>query len=224
MLALTAQRGDFAIRTDINSTFVLSTNSPSTLADWKEIVTPTDGIVSVAGLTTATISTSALLTALGLNTGDTPQFAGINVGNASDTTITRSSAGVLAVEGAIILTQTSPVANSPTLNNAITVESSANNSSTNFAIDLANGTLQVITLTGNWVPNTGWPAAAAGQFFRLIVKQDGTGSRTITWPSSVKWPSNTAPTITATASKADIFDFSSDGTNWFGVTAGQVYL
>lgn len=37
-----------------------------------------------------------------LGTGDSPQFAGINVGNASDTTITRSSAGVLAVEGGII--------------------------------------------------------------------------------------------------------------------------
>jgi hypothetical protein len=111
-----------------------------------------------------------------------------------------------------------------TLRDAITVESSANNSSTNFAIDLANGTVQVITLTGNWVPSTGWPTATAGQGFRLIVKQDGTGSRTITWPSSVKWPASTAPTITATASKADIFDFESDGTNWFGVVAGQAYL
>ncbi len=34
-----------------------------------------------------------------LGTGDSPQFAGINVGNASDTTITRSAAGVIAVEG-----------------------------------------------------------------------------------------------------------------------------
>lgn len=34
-----------------------------------------------------------------LGTGDSPQFAGVNVGNASDTTITRISAGVIAVEG-----------------------------------------------------------------------------------------------------------------------------
>lgn len=32
-------------------------------------------------------------------TGDTPQFAGLNIGHATDTTITRSSAGVIAVEG-----------------------------------------------------------------------------------------------------------------------------
>lgn len=36
---------------------------------------------------------------LGLGTGDSPQFAGINVGHATDTTITRSGAGDIAVEG-----------------------------------------------------------------------------------------------------------------------------
>ena len=35
----------------------------------------------------------------GVATGDSPQFAGVNVGHASDTTITRVSAGVIAVEG-----------------------------------------------------------------------------------------------------------------------------
>lgn len=39
---------------------------------------------------------------LGLGVTDSPQFAGINVGDASDTTITRSAAGVLAVEGGVI--------------------------------------------------------------------------------------------------------------------------
>lgn len=39
----------------------------------------------------------------GLTTADSPQFAGINVGNASDTTITRASAGVIAVEGSNVL-------------------------------------------------------------------------------------------------------------------------
>lgn len=35
----------------------------------------------------------------GVDTDDSPQFAGINVGHATDTTITRVSAGVIAVEG-----------------------------------------------------------------------------------------------------------------------------
>jgi hypothetical protein len=47
MLALTAERGDVAIRTDINKTFILSTDSPTTLPDWKEILTPAGGVTSV---------------------------------------------------------------------------------------------------------------------------------------------------------------------------------
>lgn len=42
---------------------------------------------------------AAQRTTLGVGTSDSPQFAGINVGAATDTTITRVSAGVIAVEG-----------------------------------------------------------------------------------------------------------------------------
>lgn len=49
MLALTAERGDVAIRSDINKSFILSTDSPGTLADWLELRTPTDTVTSVDG-------------------------------------------------------------------------------------------------------------------------------------------------------------------------------
>ncbi len=41
---------------------------------------------------------------LGLDTDDSPQFAGINIGHASDTTLARVSAGVVSIEGSNILT------------------------------------------------------------------------------------------------------------------------
>lgn len=41
---------------------------------------------------------------VGLTTADSPQFAGVNIGHASDTTITRVSAGSIAVEGVSLLT------------------------------------------------------------------------------------------------------------------------
>lgn len=47
----------------------------------------------------ANLSAADVRTALGLATTDSPQFAAINVGNASDTTITRAAAGVIAIEG-----------------------------------------------------------------------------------------------------------------------------
>jgi len=48
MLALTAQRGDVAIRTDVPKAFILASDSPTTLADWKEIPA-TGAVVSVNG-------------------------------------------------------------------------------------------------------------------------------------------------------------------------------
>jgi hypothetical protein len=50
MLALVAERGDMAIRTDNGKTYVLSTDSPTTLADWKELVAA-GTVTSVAGKT-----------------------------------------------------------------------------------------------------------------------------------------------------------------------------
>lgn len=71
MLALTAQRGDVAIRSDIGKTFILSTDNPGTLADWLEVVT-TGAVSSVAGRTGAVVLTK---TDVGLanvdNTADT---------------------------------------------------------------------------------------------------------------------------------------------------------
>jgi len=50
MLALTAQRGDMAIRADNGFTYVLSSDSPTTLADWKQI-TAAGSVTAVAGKT-----------------------------------------------------------------------------------------------------------------------------------------------------------------------------
>lgn len=72
MLALSAQQGDVAIRSDLNKSYILSTNSPSTLADWKELLTPTDTVSSVDGRTgTVTLSDLYAPYSLVASTGDT---------------------------------------------------------------------------------------------------------------------------------------------------------
>jgi hypothetical protein len=57
----------------------------------------------------------------------------------------------------------------------------------------------------------------AGASYTLIVKQDGTGSRTLAYDSAYKWPSGTAPVLTTTANATDILTFITDGTNMYGV-------
>lgn len=107
-----------------------------------------------------------------------------------------------------------------TFTNGYTEEVATANTSSAYTIDLANGSFQILTLTAN--ATITMPTATAGRSFILLLKQDGTGSRTVTW-SSVRWPGGTAPTLTTTASRQDIFSFFSDGTNWYGATAGQNY-
>ena len=56
---------------------------------------------------------------------------------------------------------------------------------------------------------------ATGQFISLAVIQDATGSRTLTWNSVYEFTADTAPTLTTTASKADLFVFRYNGTVWY---------
>jgi len=68
------------------------------------------------------------------------------------------------------------------------------------------------------------PASGTAYGFSLKVVQDASASGyTVTWPTSVDWPSATAPTLTSTASAVDQFVFYTHdgGTTWYGFTAGQ---
>lgn len=130
-------------------------------------------------------------------------------GGTGVTTSTGSGANVLG---------TNPSITNPTVTNYVETRFTAN-SSTAITLNLANGTMQDITLTGS--ATITMPTATAGKSFVLLLRS-GAGSYTVTW-STVKWPSGTAPTVTTTASRMDIYSFYSDGTNWYGTTVGQNY-
>jgi hypothetical protein len=75
-----------------------------------------------------------------------------------------------------------------------------------------------VTLAGNRTlsaPSGTTPIA--GQFVSLLIIQDGTGSRTITWNAVYEFAADTAPTLTATASLGDLFTFRYNGSKWLEV-------
>ena len=75
-----------------------------------------------------------------------------------------------------------------------------------------------VTLGGNrTISAPSGTTPAAGQFIAITVIQDGTGSRLLTWNSAYEFTADTAPTLTTTASKADLFVFKYNGTVWHEV-------
>jgi len=86
--------------------------------------------------------------------------------------------------------------------------------------DLSKGGLQEVTLGGN--RTLAVSNVSVGQCFVIDLIQDGTGSRTVTWFTTIKWTDGTTPTLTTTANKRDSFGFicKSSG-NYQGYIIGQ---
>jgi len=128
--------------------------------------------------------------------------------------------GSVTGTGANVLA-TAPTLTNPTVTNYVETPYTATISAGAITLDLTNGTVQFITFGAASATIT-MPTAVSGKSFTLFLKQDSVGSRAATW-TTVSWPSATAPTLTTTANKLDKFVFTSNGTSWFGSTAGQNY-
>ena len=91
-------------------------------------------------------------------------------------------------------------------------------------IDITSGNVITATLAVATTTFTFSNPSASGSCcsFTLILTQDGSGSRAVTWPGSVQWASSTAPTLSTGAADVDIFAFITvdAGTTWYGFTAG----
>lgn len=62
-----------------------------------------------------------------------------------------------------------------------------------------------------------------GQAFVVILQQDGTGGRTVTWWNNIKWVTGAPPVLSTAANAADIFQFIFDGTTYYGSIVGLSY-
>lgn len=82
--------------------------------------------------------------------------------------------------------------------------------------DASTDPVAKVTLGGNRTLSAA-SNGQAGQFVSLLVIQDGTGSRTLTWNAAYEFASDTAPTLTTTASQGDLFVFRYNGTKWLEV-------
>lgn len=160
--------------------------------------------------------------------GDNPQLTTIELGHASDTTLARSAAGKVTIEGVEITTVsntqtlTNKTLTDPAITGAILEDVYTITDGAAFEIDPGNGTIQLITLGANRTPKA--TNFAAGESVTLMVA-DGT-AYTLTWTdttfgtSGVTWVGGTAPTLAATG--YSVIELWKVGSQVYGANVGDV--
>ena len=168
--------------------------------DDTDLMTLADGILTVAGevqMTTLDIGgTNVTSTAAELNLSD---LATLGTSAASKVLSTDAN-NLTTISGAVLNTE------------------DALSDGANIAWNVINSPVAKVTLAGNRnlsAPSGSTPAA--GQFVSLLVIQDGTGSRTLTFNAVYEFTGDAAPTLTTTANKGDLFVFRYNGAKWLEV-------
>ncbi len=145
---------------------------------------------------------SGTRTNLGLGTASNPQFATIELGAASDTTLARVSAGVISVEGSTVPTLS--VANTWTGVQGYAFGTLTYNATQTW--DVSTNPVAALAPTGN-ITSFSVSGATAGRMYVLKITQD-TSARTIAYTAAnFKFIGGSAPTLSAGSGAIDYITF-----------------
>jgi hypothetical protein len=117
-------------------------------------------------------------------------------------------------------TLTNVILDNLTINNntAYDAEYDNGNSGTTKTITWTNGNRQKVVLTGNCTFTFAAPLGVGTLSLKLIQEAVGAG-HTATWPATVLWPSDTAPTLSTAVNAVDIVTLYYDGSYYNGQAA-----
>lgn len=92
---------------------------------------------------------------------------------------------------------------------------------TSYQVDLSKANVFNLKATANVTLTFSGAIDKKACSFSLYITQDSSGSRTVSWPGSVKW-SGGAPTLSSSPNALDILVFESldGGTTWYGSLVG----
>jgi len=109
-------------------------------------------------------------------------------------------------------------------NNSAEVSASVSIVAGVLTLDLNSATVFTVPLNANItsIVLSNVQASGRSSSFVLMFTADGT-ARSVTWPASFNWPNGTAPTITSSNTKEDVFTFFTvnGGTTWQAFISGQ---
>ena len=197
-------------------------NSPAHHTPHSSVNDEVAAMAAKVGITSSAVTTShdyklseVTTTAKAVSTGGTQTVSG-------DKTFSGTStfSGAVNFDSTVDFDSTSQFDAAVTFNKATKSVLVTDSDGATVTFDLDAGNIHTVTLGGNRILALSNPDT--GQAFVLRLVQDGTGSRTVTWFSTIRWAGGTAPTLTTTASKADVFGFICTGSNTYdGFIVGQ---
>jgi hypothetical protein len=156
----------------------------------------------------------------GLTTADSPQFTAVNIAN-TDTTISRSSAGIIAVEGVNIptISSTDTLSNKRMTARITTITSSATPAVNSDVSDCVNITALAAAITSMTSSLSGTPNNFDQLEYRI--KDDGT-ARAITWGTSfVAGPAALPTTTTISKALHVYFEWDAAQSKWVCMSSGS---
>ena len=215
----TTIESDTSLVLDMNGAYVSFVYS-STGTNWKLLETPVGSLGNV--------STSVTLSGITKGTGNTitnavagtdyqapiGTISGLAKGNGANA-LTAATAGTDYVAPGTATVFTKPQTPSTSAETAPTTNAITWDLTTNqiFRINL-NANITTFNLTGTL-------SSLVGNQYEVIVRYNG--GTTVSWNTNMKWTAATAPTLTGTSGKIDVFTFvvaSTDGTNFYLVNTG----
>ena len=217
----TLAAGEFAIETDTDKYKIGDGSTAWTSLGYSSL--PSNVLQLSGGAMTGAITTNSTFDGVDIATRDAVLTSTTTTANAA----LPKAGGTLS--GAIV--GADQIISAPVLKDVgETCVTNATSGSTD-TIDLTDGNVHNVTLTANCTFTfSNPPASGTSGSFTLFLNQDGTGSRTATWPAGngtstpkVIWAGGTAPTLTTTASRTDILVFTTidGGMKWYGAVSGQ---
>lgn len=157
-----------------------------------------DNLLNALALTNSDISSGAAIAISKINTG----LSGSLVGTSDSQTLTNK-------------TLTTPTITKPVMNATNpTAQTYTPSSGGTATLDLSLSNQHYITMPAGNI-TIALSNDTNNQIFLVTVTQDSSGSRTVTWFSTIRWDSGVTPTLTTTANKRDVFIFIRTGSGTY---------